>query len=655
MAVVLPILAALLLYTVFRRLGYAWRESIMASAIAWGTFLTLITEALSALELITPHAVIISWIGICVFALVGILILKHRSDADRFAVSVEAPFAAGPETEIKILILAAVVIAALVAVVALLAPPSSWDAMQTYLPRVMFWISNRSVAFYPTPDYLQLVFAPWPSFAMMHSILLFGTDRLVNLFQVLSLLGCAIAVSIIARELGAGARGQALAAVVSVTIPQGILEASGTLNSYIVSFWIAAAISFLLLWKDKPRVLTATLVGLAIGLALLSKGHAYIYLPFMLIVCWWMCAPRDRLALVKLGLVFAGGVLLINAPTLVRNYELTGSPLGLPLPEPFRQSMMMTDFRPSAVIANVVRHMSVHVGVPLEAVNVIMDKSILYALNVLGIDPDYSIYEGDKFSVIRPSRHELLAGNAIHFALIFWSFVLIIFGRARPASREVRLYAGGIAVSFVAVSATIIWQTTTGRYHLPLFVLSSPLVALCLERYLNRAMLALTGGGLIAVGVLFATTNRTRALLPLGSGPNVYQERPYLYFADLHEADYPIHNAVAAAVKKGTCSDVALDSVLPKGVFRDSKGSLYVYPILALMNQDGLTRRVRYTGVANLTARYAKPRQDPCAVICFNCAQLPEKWNDYRRIGGRASVFGNIVLFSKDGDLLNLP
>jgi hypothetical protein len=656
MLLVFPIFAFLLFFLIFRSIYFEWRESILAAAIFWGTSVTLITEVLSLPRLITPQAVAGAWFVICAAALFYLVAWSRHVGFLGSRETVGNPSAEHLDPEVKIALILSAIIVGLVATTAILAPPSSSDAMQTYLSRVMLWISNRSVRFYPTPDYLQLIFAPWPSYAMMHSILLWGSDRFVNILQTFSLLGSAIAVSLIAKKIGAGNRGQALAAIVSVTIPQGILEASGALNSYVVSFWIATTVAFLLLWKDQTSWINTICVGLAAGLALLSKGHAYLFLPFVVLACWWMGGSSSRIIFVKRSIVFVFAILVINAPTYIRNYELTNSPLGLPLPEPFRQSMVMTDFSPAAVTANVVRHLSAHIGTPFEAVNAAMDKPVRRFIQTLGIDPDESIYDGDTFHIVRTSKYEIRAGNPLDLALMACSFAIVFFNLRRLVSRESVFYALGVSVSFIFMSATIIWQTTTGRYHLPLFVLGSAIAGLVLEKYCSRKSAALVGVVLISVGAVFALTNRTRSLLPSSREPDVYRDRSYLYFADLHEPEAAAHTAVAAALNKLNCADVGIDSVLPQGIFRDSKGSLFVYPILALINPSGTSRTIRYVGVHNLTRRYeTPPHGELCAVICFNCSNLPEKWNDYRAIGGRASVFDKIVVFSKDGDQINSP
>jgi 4-amino-4-deoxy-L-arabinose transferase-like glycosyltransferase len=141
------------------------------------------------------------------------------------------------------------------------------------------WIENRSVHFYPTLDYQQLMMSPWSEYAMAHLTMLQGSDRLVHLVAWFAFLTSIIGVSLIARELGCGPRGQAFAAILCGTLPQAILAATSAKPDVAVAVWIVASCFFLLRWKSTPTWTTALLANAAIGLATLTKGTAFILLP----------------------------------------------------------------------------------------------------------------------------------------------------------------------------------------------------------------------------------------------------------------------------------------------------------------------------------------------------------------------------------------
>jgi len=122
-----------------------------------------------------------------------------------------------------------------------------------------------------------------------------------------------------------------------------------------------------------------------------------------------------------------------------------------------------------------------------------------------------------------------------------------------------------------------------------------------------------------------------------------FKTRNDLYFEDFHEDLKDEYVAAANAVRSGSCDAIGLDDSL----------ELYVYPVIALLRVEDGRRRVRYTGVYNSTTKYPVRQLPPCAVICFACARVPHKWSEYRSVGGRVSIFGDVAVFSHDGYLPN--
>ncbi len=114
--------------------------------------------------------------------------------------------------------------------------------MTYHLPRVMHWLQSESVAHYYTPITRQLYQPPFAEYAIAHIISLTRTDRFAFLVQWLALFGSAVGVSVIARQLGCGPLGQALAATIFVTAPMAILQGSSTQNDLVVTFWIVVVV-----------------------------------------------------------------------------------------------------------------------------------------------------------------------------------------------------------------------------------------------------------------------------------------------------------------------------------------------------------------------------------------------------------------------------
>ena len=72
--------------------------------------------------------------------------------------------------------------------------------MSYHMPRVMHWIQNQNVDFYPTSTTRQLYVSPFSEYVILHLQLIVNGDRLANLVQWFSMFGSLIGVSLIARE-----------------------------------------------------------------------------------------------------------------------------------------------------------------------------------------------------------------------------------------------------------------------------------------------------------------------------------------------------------------------------------------------------------------------------------------------------------------------
>ncbi|HEX2775088.1 MAG TPA: hypothetical protein VHN10_00465 [Candidatus Acidoferrales bacterium] len=656
MLLVLPVTAFLLFWRILSKESVDWRRAILGAAVFCGTCVAVITETLSAGQHLTRAAVAISWLAICVGEFLFLKFRTSRSSRiDHPAESSAEPLDAAT----KWLLAGGGVITLLIGITAVVAPPSMWDAMDYHLPRMVMWMSNHSVRFYPTPDYVQLIWGPWAEYAMMHTYLLWGSDRFVNMVQFFSVTGCLIGVSLIAKSLGASPRGQALAAVVCVTIPEGVLEASGPMNTYVLAFWMTATVVFLLSWNEDPSWFNLVCAGLSAGLAIFTKGTAYAYLPFLVLACWWMGSSSARIKYLKRAVPLLLLVVAVNVPQYVRCYELTGSPLGVPLPDGGTRVHQTVDrINLRGTLANVLRNASLQLGTPSQRVNLQIEQAFRWSIRAIGADPDdpeMIWLKGGPFRVNHTSLSEISASNPLHFFLLMIAIGLAFWKRQGLTSRSELWYALGLIGAFFLFSALVQWQLWSSRHELPLFVLGAALVGLSLDQRFPRWVGTAIGVLLLIFALPFALTNHHRSLMRWSHGDEVYQPRSFLYFTDTHEALAPTFIAAAYAVNKLDCANIAFDSyVAPSDAGHDAR-SFFVYPLMAMTHADGLRRSVWYSGVNNLTSRYAERERHPapCAVICLDCASVPAKWDEYRSVGGRASVFDYVVVFSAAGQMPN--
>ncbi len=657
--IVLPALAFVLLFLILRKKQIAKRRALLVASTFWGAGLVLMTELLSVFQLITRGAVAISWLAVNVVCLIVYLKLERpASTPDSHSQPADADSGSeGLDTATRVLMYVTGIIVVLVGITALVAPPSGIDAMTYHLPRAAMWINNHNVRFFPTPNYPQIIYGSFAEYSIMHTMLLWGNDRFANMIQFFSFIGCAIAAAYITKLMGASARTQALAALISITIPEGILEASGSMNTYAGAYWIVATAAFILAFNEEPTWLNAVCVGLAAGLAVFTKGTTYIMLPFIVLACWWMGSRASRIVFLKRSALFILLILAINLPQYIRNYKFDGSPLGVPLDYGEIQ-LTVENIGVRSTIANTLRNISLHTVTPFDSVNSKVEHGFRAAIKAVGVDPDdhRQVIWREPFLVNHLSFQELLAGNPWHFFLIVIATAILFVKYKDPENRQAFRFAAGLVIAFVVFSAIVKWQRWNTRFQLPLFVLGAVILALVLVRYFPRKVVTALAAALVCCGLLYASMNRFRSLIPGGRWQTVYQPRSELYFA--YNMDYlaPSYIALSEAVNKIDCASIGIDAYtpLPDPEIMRSPDSFYAYPIFSMLHADGRTRKVWYAGVHNLTKRYAEsqPQPAPCAIICLDCAKAPVKWEEYRSFPNHR-IFENAVVFTDANTVLD--
>lgn len=589
------------------------RHRLICGLVAGGAALALATEALSPFHAVARLPLALFW---CAAAACAVwrrprLPLKafHRP-ACVFEWAFELALAAG---------LAA--IGLITAFTAIVSPPNSVDAFGYHLARVVYWAQAGSVAFFPTHYFNQLSMPPFAEYAMLHSYVLTGSDRFVNLVQWAGFAGSVVGVSLIAGLLGAGRRGQLLAAVFCATLPNAVLQASGAKNDCVLALWLAAMVYFALRFGGKPDRAGAIWTGLALGLALLTKATAFVFAPALLA---GVAAARVRSFPRAIGWI-AAGVLLLNGPQWWRNFDLSGSILGFTSAQAdgkYRWTNERVGLRTTA--SNLLRNTSQQLGARSAEWNRHVYEGVLTVDRALGIDANdpATTWPGTRFAPPVNSNHEADAPNRWHLALL----ALALMPLLRRARRPALAYYGGVALAFALFCAALKYQPYFSRVLLPLFVLAAPVAGLVAES-LHPAVLQAALCLLLFDQVrhpLFE--NWTRPL----TGPSslLRTARADNYFRDTGQF------GVAGVDYRRAADMVATTGCPVVGI--DNQRFQLEYPLQELLRRRNAQVRFVHAGVTNVSARYGAAA--PCAVVCLGCAGVQEKIAQYAAWGEPAVV-----------------
>lgn len=625
MLAILPAALACLAWLFSRVVGR--RDAFLFAAVTFGFFAACSTELLGALHLLRPWPVFIVWMLIAV----GAGWAAWRRPAASFVPPrlgwLDWGLLAGIAT-----------IAAIVGLTAVLSPPNSADAMSYHLPRVIYWVQAHSVSFFPTSYYNQIMLQPMTEYLMLQTYLLSGGDHYVNCVSCFAFCGSLVGVSAIARQMGAQPHGQILAALVCATLPNGILQASGAKNDWVLAFWLVCYVYFLLRYLERPERLTLAATSISLALALFTKGTAYLYAPALtvgfLIPLW-----RSRKHTPKILAAFALCILVVNGPLFWRNYHLCGSVLGFDSAQGDGFFRWRNErFGVGVTASNALRHLSEQIPARSDAWNRRVYNTIVDIHKQLSLDPNdpATTWRWEKYAPPRNANHEANGNSKWHLLLFVLSApALLLFARRNP------LLLGlwcGVAFGFVLFCAYLKWQPFMARLELPLFVLGGVVPAVLIARLRWPVMGLVLCLFLLNASRPFLFQNWTRPL----RGPHSLftAKRDDNYFSDMGQWDTPnasmrsIFGQAVALTQQSGCRVIGIDI---------SQFQLE-YPYEALLVERDPEIRFVHAGVDNISRRYEpKFAPRPCAVLCMNCAGNDERRKLYADRGEPTDIHGFLL------------
>jgi hypothetical protein len=629
----LPLIAFLMLLVVFLGEDKRLRLAFVSAAVAWGSVLFGITEVLSGVNEFGRAGIALGWLAATLFSAVW-LWRTTRSFSKEWRSQIITAWKGGRRNNQDIpygLLAGCALIIIVCGLIALVCPPNTPDSMYYHMVRVVNWLDHRNISYYPNIYLPQSYMPPWAEYAMAHLFALASGDHFVNLVQWFSMCGSCIGVSWIAKMIGAPPRGQVFAAAVCATIPQGILESSGSKNDYVVAFWIVCCVFFLLTFRDRPSRGIAVMIGLSAGLALLTKGTAYIFLPPVALMLFLSFTGDTRLRFLRLSPLIAILALTLNVHQYIRNLDLCHALTGCSTAFSGPIWKFSNDHITAPVIvSNVVRNIALHLGSPSESLNLKMTNWAAAAIKTVGIDPDDlgSTWSGAHFQIPVPMLHEDALGNPIHLLLIYAAIGILLFdGKSRQLN--VKFYTAGLIVAFILFCAYLRWQPWHTRLHLPLFVLWSASIGVVFGRRFKLAPIAAVGTVLLMLAMPALLENRLRQVI--GPASIFLNDREALYRAP------PSYRLVADLADRISCKNAGIDA----------DTGFNEYPLLVFLHAGLGIRDIRQLRVENDSAKYAGrlgPFKPEC-VICSNCPRNSSRWKVYNSMGMREAPSQELSLF----------
>lgn len=624
-----------------RRSGVAWRHGAVVATVATGVLTTIFIEGLSLAGILGPLSLLACWVIACAGAVMFLVKTGGLTGLKKNPLQGFEEYPGGS------LIGASGVILFLVGITAVVAPPMTSDAMVYHMTKVFFWQQNGSVSLFPTANFQQLL-APGAEYQILQWSLFLGSDVFSNIPQWTGMALSAICASLICQELRGGKMAQVITALFVLTIPEGILQASGAKNDYVMTGWILSAAYWTLRFRRQPESLVALLGGASIGLAVLTKGTAYPFLPALGLAMAWVGAGAVKGGMAKPqqilrhGLLLAAVAVALNAPQMARNYTVFGNLWGRSELEA-GSPCQLTNRRISAgvVWSNAIRNVALHTGTAFPSWNVAILKNAKSLIEMAGenVNDPATTWCGTSFDLPPARRHEILAGNTFHLlSLVVLLPIAFLVPSVRRRFPQGLAYAGLVILSLVVFCGLLQWQPWHTRFHVTYFAAFAPFVGLILaEAIPSGAMVVATSFWVIYAGP-YVLLNESRPLL--GTDSILGRERAYMIFNDRAYHTFPFRKAVEVIVQKN-CSRIGLSNIVDG----------YDYPMMTTLRQANPNVLIKYMKPMAETIRFESEgmKWQPCAVICIGCGGKPDTWAAYQKDWPETASFDHVVVFTKPG------
>lgn len=582
--------------------AWGWRRSALRAAVLLASYSVVASELLSLANAIHRIELVIIW---AFPTLAGLAVILRNRSAFKF------PPTSSRLSWTEIGLSAGIIgILGLTAIVAFLSPPQTWDSLNYHMPRVAHWAQNGSLQHFATGIEVQNSRTPAAEILMLNVYVLTRADTLVNFVQWSAMLFGLVGVALVTKQLGAKRPGQLFAALFAATLPMGIVQASSTINDYVVAaLAIAVASEALNMRKREASLGSLVFFGLAGALAIAVKPTAIAYLlPFAIYAGYLLLKLSGWRRLAKAAVIGGVCIIVLNLGHLTRNFGTYDSPLN-----PSQVRIHSNELRtPSGVISNLLRQIGLHAGTPSPHINKAIALLVggIHDLMKLDVNDSRTTAHG-VFKIATPTTNEDQASNPLH-AYLLLAFLIYAVLKRPAGARQLLGYATAVLVSLLIISFLFKWQIFASRYHLGFFVLAAPIVGALIESPVKGRLVPAFGALLVLAALPWLVQIKSRPII--ASSENTYvgsilsETRERLYLANGPHLLQP-YNEIAERILAKECDLV--------GILLS--GNAAEYPLWTYLGAPFSGVEIHWIIGGTPSAKYFDESFAPCAVVCENC------------------------------------
>ena len=364
----------------------------------------------------------------------------------------------------------------LIGTIAFLMVPNNWDSMTYHLARVVNWIQNGSVSYYPTNINRQLYLPILAEYTILHTYLLIGSDILANMIQFAAYTLSTVLIYMIAAKLNLHKSIKYLMALLFMTIPMAIAQSMTTQTDLVGCLWLLAFIYVAIDFVQQKELrfnrdsFYLVFEGATIcALAFLSKGSVCpgICVFLLWIVSQYINKKAKVLPLCIFGFMACLIVCSLVFPTFYRNYHYAGDIFA----SNYMGRISIGNWHPKYMLLNSAKNYALLAASSFSyeiLSSMVMNLSALLSLDINHLDISWTTHFVDEISSVAFSFHHDTVPCPL--VSITWLICCVIFSyiifQAKKNIKDKLFVLVCICAVFIGLIA-VRYQTWGNRLLLP--------------------------------------------------------------------------------------------------------------------------------------------------------------------------------------------
>lgn len=378
-------------------------------------------------------------------------------------------------------ILIILVLSVLILIQGLFSAPNSTDSMVYHLPRVMYWVQEKTL-FQDSVRNVHDYMPPFGHYILLHLYFIFGNDNFLFLSQWISYVISIIISGLIAKSLGANRQVSNFVILLVAALPIAVMQASSTKVELLVTEFVVIC-TYIVLRLRKKNIwdYIALAFGLSLGILIKQTFILYAVIPLGILLIKLFFNKKIYFFFLFLFFII---FIIIQARFISQNLLIYNSISGS---ESNYSGLTNQSISLKGISSNLIKNTMLHIPIPIftkqiEDLLISVHKLLRIDINdcmTTFCDPDF------RFRITKAIYpQEDIASNSFHLLLIVVTGIILLSQLIKKKLNFYEFYIYSLTIlSYIAFSAFLKWQPFHSRLHMPFFVIGTIISVVILSKF----------------------------------------------------------------------------------------------------------------------------------------------------------------------------